>query len=1104
MELKLGLDIGTGSVGWGIIDENYDVKNCGVRLFTERTHAHNNYTPNNEDRRTARSGRRRIRRRQHRLLRMGRLLAEALGIDLPEPIGNIYEIRCRGLQEKLSKEELFLAIMHLTKRRGIHYLTPDDIKDEEENNTKKKSADKEKSTEEILAEQKEYLQTHYVCQLQYEKYLRYEQSLAVCDKVRGIENRFTHADYKKELEELLRVQSGYYPILVEHHDEIIKIYDSKREYDEGPGSEKSPTPYGRFYYDEQGEVKEISLIDKMRGHCTYYPEELRIAAGSYTACLFNLLNDLNNLTIQGNPKEDLVANGKLTEQAKRHLVDRYINCEKDSEKKITLKNIANGLKVSEADIRGYRVDKSDNPIFTKFEGYSAIYKIYSKVGKTDEIRGNRQLCDRIADILTEEKSVERRQERLLQVGVNEKCIEELANAKGFTGYHSLSQKAMERILDDLWETPNNQWVLFAELKRKGKLEDTDLEDGRKGLKGKRDIPFDGEDWIVSPVTKRATNEAVKVINAARRWIKRHYGIEEFSEIVIEVACDNNSQQEKKKLQDIQKNNEDAKKLALEWLGQGATDGQLEIARYVIEQGGQSLYSGKMVSREDVRNGSLEIEHIIPRSISCDNSQGNKVAAFRSENQAKGQRTPVQYIRDDYRDSAYQAYKNRILEWYKKCLADKRCHAKVAKEKMENLLYEGDPQKDMRGFINRNLVDTRYASKAVLKLLQEYYEANDLPTQIKTIRGATTHYFRTKANLLKDREATDAHHAQDALIIAGLSNVDFVQKMNRWAKGIKNRRTSNCVTGEIIEGQNFDDQRYLQFLGSKVAKVGETGENSIEVHYSYKVDRKPNRRFYEQTITATREIEGTRYTIKKFKNIYGADGKELKKKIQEHPDELLMFLHDKATFKKFQDTVNAFSVENPFAEHFQKHGPIRKYSRKEDGPEIYSVKYISKEAKGNFANPKQTPSVHEKTKQLRIDIYLDDGQYKFLRVPYYMIKRIENPKVQKVEYRIREDYYLDEKEERGISEEAKFIFSLYRGEIFSYEKNGEKIEWRFIGVKSYKDNIIEVKQIGIPSNSKVRKTEKIDGKITNLRKYHVDVLGNRYPATNETLQMKLEM
>lgn len=35
MELKLGLDIGVASVGWGIIDENYNVIDSGVRLFPE-------------------------------------------------------------------------------------------------------------------------------------------------------------------------------------------------------------------------------------------------------------------------------------------------------------------------------------------------------------------------------------------------------------------------------------------------------------------------------------------------------------------------------------------------------------------------------------------------------------------------------------------------------------------------------------------------------------------------------------------------------------------------------------------------------------------------------------------------------------------------------------------------------------------------------------------------------------------------------------------------------------------------------------------------------------------------------------------------------------
>ena len=138
MELKLGLDIGVASVGWGIIDENYNIIDSGVRLFSEGT------AEENLKRRTARSARRRERRTRHRLDRMGVLLSNLLEIDLPEPFGNIYEIRCRGLKEKLAPEELFLALMHLTKRRGTFYLTAEDIENKETDG---------KSAEDILLEQ---------------------------------------------------------------------------------------------------------------------------------------------------------------------------------------------------------------------------------------------------------------------------------------------------------------------------------------------------------------------------------------------------------------------------------------------------------------------------------------------------------------------------------------------------------------------------------------------------------------------------------------------------------------------------------------------------------------------------------------------------------------------------------------------------------------------------------------------------------------------------------------------------------------------------------------------------------------------------------------
>ena len=274
MELKLGLDIGVASVGWGIIDENYNVIDSGVRLFPEGS-AEENLT-----RRTMRSSRRRIRRMHHRLQRMRILLSNTLAINFPEPQGNIYEIRSRGLQELLSREELFLAVMHLTKRRGTHFLTAEDIEGKNNNG---------KSTEEILSEQEACLAKKYVCEIQYERYLTDN------GKVRGIENRFRNKDYLRELEQLLDGQSKFYDEIEKNADAFLEIYKSKREYYEGPGSEKSPTPYGRYRYDENGNVIKIDLIDLMRGRCTYFPDEKRIAKGAYTACLFNLLNDLNNL-----------------------------------------------------------------------------------------------------------------------------------------------------------------------------------------------------------------------------------------------------------------------------------------------------------------------------------------------------------------------------------------------------------------------------------------------------------------------------------------------------------------------------------------------------------------------------------------------------------------------------------------------------------------------------------------------------------------------------------------------------------------------------------------------------------------------------------------
>ena len=1064
MNFKLGLDLGVASVGWGIIDENYNIIDSGVRLFSEAS------AKENVKRREMRSSRRRVRRVRHRLDRMGILLSEILEIDLPEPFGNIYEIRCRGLKEKLKKEELFLALMHLTKRRGTFYLTADDIENKEDNG---------KSTEEILLEQEIKLKENYICEIQYKEFLEK-------GRVRGTENRFKNKEYLHELEALLNMQAQFYPVIAEYKDEIYKIYNSKREYFEGPGSEKSPTPYGSYRYDENGNVIKVNLIDLMRGKCTYFPDEKRIAKGAYTAALFNILNDLNNLKIKDR---------KITEEEKRNLIENYIN----KGKNITLNYIAKVTGVDVEEISGYRIDKSEKPIFTEFKQYKDILKVFDKFGDRKLVEGNALLCDDIAEVLTKEKSVDIRKSELEKRGIEKNIASEIAKLSGFTQYHSLSKKAINTIIGDLWSTGKNQMQLFhdcglTEYKNRANL-------GEK-------IKFDGSEWIVSPITKRTVNEAVKVINACRKMLKQKYNTE-FSDIVIEMAREKNLDEKKKMEKDIQKKNELRAKAIHELTSnRKLTPRQFEIINLLLDQDMRSAYSGKAVSLPQVYEGMLEVDHIIPRSISFDDSKNNKVAVFISENQKKAQRTPFMYLKSGEGEISYEKFKEMVLK-----------NTRYSKSKKANLLLEnGLPEKEMIGFINRNLVDTRYACRKVLKILQDYFKINNIDTKVKVIKGSATFAFRKKAKLDKNREESYAHHAQDALIIAGLFNTDLMKKLNcivdlneefindKENLIFENGKVINKNTGEFISDEDFNASKYIQFI------------KQVELRkqkYSHKVDRKPNRQLYDQQLKSTRTIIDEKgkektYVITKYKNIYavgvGSTGDKLAERIRKNPESLLMYHNDPETFKKLLEVVNAYPDKkiNPFAKYKEEYNQyITKYAKHNNGPIIMDVKFIDGQLGVHRVNKKQNgknKSVYLQIKSLRADFYYVDGAYKFINVPYDMIYK-ENGI-----YKLDLEKYQAAKVQKGINGDAEFKFSLHRGEFFSYKKDKEEFWWQFSCVNSDTKNVIETKYIDKPSPGNTQKYRMITigKKITDMCKYNVDVLGNIYPVDKEILKVEIEM
>ena len=74
--------------------------------------------------------------------------------------------------------------------------------------------------------------------------------------------------------------------------------------------------------------------------------------------------------------------------------------------------------------------------------------------------------------------------------------------------------------------------------------------------------------------------------------------------------------------------------------------------------------------------------------------------------------------------------------------------KINKTKYELLTFEEDINKyEVRErFINRNLVDTRYASRVILNELQQYMSARDKDTKIHVVRGKFTHQIRKKWGL----------------------------------------------------------------------------------------------------------------------------------------------------------------------------------------------------------------------------------------------------------------------------------------------------------------------------------------------------------------------
>lgn len=1062
--LVLGLDIGIASVGVGILEKNSGkIIHASSRLFPAAT------ADNNVERRKNRQARRLHRRKKHRGVRLKDLF-EYYGLltDFSKVSINLnpYRLRVDGLDQQLTNEELFIALKNIVKRRGISYL--DDAS--EDGGTV--SSDYGKAVEEnrkLLAEQTPG-------QIQLERFEKYGQvrgdfTVVENDEKLRLINVFSTSAYKKEAERILRKQQEFNnQITDEFIEDYLKILTGKRKYYHGPGNEKSRTDYGRYttHKDSKGEYVTLdNIFGVLIGKCTFYPNEYRASKASYTAQEFNLLNDLNNLTVPTETK-------KLSEEQKKVIVE-YAKEAKTLGASTLLKYIAKMIDTSVDQIRGYRVDVNNKPEMHTFEVYRKMQSLETiSVGDL-----SRNVLDELAHILTlntEREGIEEAINTKLKDSFSQDQVLELVqfrkNNSGLfsKGWHNFSLKLMIELIPELYETSEEQMTILTRL---GKQKSKETSKRSKYIDEK-----ELTEEIYNPVVAKSVRQAIKIINEATK----KYGI--FDNIVIEMARENNEEDAKKDYIKRQKANQDEKNTAMEKaafqyngkkeLPDSIFQGHKELAtkiRLWHQQGEKCLYTGKNIPISDLIHNQYkyEIDHILPLSLSFDDSLSNKVLVLATANQEKGQRTPFQAL-DSMDDGwSYREFKSYVKE--SKLLGNK---------KKEYLLTEEDISKIevKQKFIERNLVDTRYSSRVVLNALQDFYKSHQFDTTISVVRGQFTSQLRRKWGLEKSRE-TYHHHAVDALIIAASSQLRLWKKQNNPLITYKEGQFVDSQTGEIISLTD-DEYKELVFKAPYDHFVDTLHSKTFEdsILFSYQVDSKYNRKISDATIYATRKAKLDKdkseetYVLGKIKDIYSQAGYDAFIKIyNKDKRKFLMYHKDPQTFEKVIEEIlrtypskerNDKNKEvpcNPFEKYRQENGPIRKYSKKGNGPEIKCLKYYDNKL-GNYIDITPDGSdnqvVLQSLKPWRTDVYFNHQtkKYELMGLKYSDLSFEKGSG----KYSISNEKYNSIKRIEGVDEQSEFKFTLYKNDLILIKdsENNEQKLFRFNSRNDTAKHYVELK------------------------------------------------
>lgn len=867
----------------------------------------------------------------------------------------------------------------------------------------------------------------------------------------------------------------------EFESAYLNIWSSQRNFDEGPGGNSR---YGG------------NMIEKMLGYCTFEKDEPRAAKGSYSAEYFRLLQDVNHLKL-------VKVNGEstaLNEKQRKICIDLAMKSATASYAQLRKKlDLPDDVRFNLLRYGADDIEKVERKKLGHMKFYHELRKALNSVQKDAIETLSWEQRDEIARILLCYKSDDNRTDELSKLDLPVAFIPALLTLSTSKTAH-LSVKALRKLIPYLEEG-----LLYTEACQKVYGEQ------QKDASKKNKLSLFDIEPINNPVVRRAVSQTIRVINA----IVRKYGAPEV--VRVELAREMGkpfevrSQIIKKQEANAKKNEE--LKQEIQSIKKAEPTGQ-DIVKFKLfkEQNGVCLYSGKNLDISRLfEAGYVDVDHIIPYSISFDDSYTNKVLVLASENRQKGNRIPFDYFKNDsVRLQRFETLVGtQISNWKKK----------------RNLLTKALSDDQCKGFKQRNLTDTQYIARVIYRLINDHLQFADTgkydkKRRTQSVNGVITAHVRKRLGIQKIREDGDLHHAVDAAVVACISP-GMIQKITRYAKYRECIRATkdgylDMETGELMTRETYDAKyspkfpapwaRFRQELEARLSD--DPAEAIAQLHLAtYDADEEVKPVFVSRK--PQHKITGAAHeaTIRSAKLPNGSISKKdltslsLNKKTGEiegyyAPES------DRLLYEALKTRLTEFGgdAKKAFAEPF--------YKPKRDGTNGPLVKKVKIYEKRSITVPVNGGNA-DNGSMIRVDVFYIEGEG-YYYVPIYTADVIRDELPQRAA--VAKKIYTEWK----IMDDKNFLFSIYPNDLLYIEsrkgitlnaKKDASIQKQIVrkeGLYYFKGFNIATAALFIITHDQSYSQSGVGGKtLSCLKKYTVDALGNYSEVPLPEKRMKLK-